>query len=676
MIKEKRNFGLREHLLTGATLWLVSSLYLTVLTLIHFYLNAYFGGLNAADRLLAIWMAIWYNLSFFFLIAVIVTLILLLLLRGLRLPWGKSYRLHLWVFLLICFLLQSNQLLKFRIFGGPRDPKFLAASIILLVIAYLFLLLVSKLILKIAASVGVIASVLLIVAASFPLLPGRDSVSEAQDLRSGRPNILLLSIDTLRGDHCSFNGYHRRTTPNLDRLAEESVVFSNAFSCSPITLPSLSSIMTGKYPQNHGARDNLNYLLSEKNLTLAEILTEEGYTTGAVVANRVIRSTRKLNQGFGYYGESFVYDQLSYLIPGLLARKVFLERTGLESLWHWKLGAGYCTDLALRWLKMHHRERFFLWVHYMDPHCPYDPPKVFADKFETSGRTWFTANFTYGDYNRIYENLPPTEEEIAGIHRLYDGEILYTDHEIGRFMETVERLGLLENTVIIFTSDHGEGLGDEHYWYGGHTHFLFSEDLNVPLFIRFPDRRSKVTVNTTLSNIDIFATVLDIVGILEEYSEGIDAVSALPVTEGTGDEDPPPIFAESGERLAFDPRRIEAIKEGGENPYRLVPKQKRSLTRELGLEVLNEKKLRAVIDGEWKLMYTPANEEREHFELYNLRKDPNEYVDFSAEQPLRFSRLKNVLLSWVRADTLTRYDENIEISREEMQALKALGYIQ
>lgn len=676
MIKEKRDFGLRDHLLTGATLWLVSSLYITILTLIHFYLNAYFGGLNAADRLLAIWMAVWYNFSFFFPIAVIVTLLLALLFRSLRFRWGKSYRVQLWIFLLLCFLLQSNQLLKFRIFGGPRDPKFLAASIVLLVIAYLFLLLASKLILKLAASVGVIAAALFIVATSLPLFPRFDSTSEAQDFRSDRPNILILSIDTLRGDHCSFNGYHHGTTPNLDRLAEESVVFSNAFSCSPITLPSLSSIMTGKYPQNHGARDNLNYLLSERNLTLAEILTEEGYTTGAVIANRVIRSTRKLDQGFGYYGESFVYDQLSYLIPGLLARKILLERTGLERVWHWKLGAGYCTDLALRWLREHHREKFFLWVHYMDPHCPYDPPKVFADKFESGGRTWFTTNFTYADYNRIYENLPPEEEEIAGIHRLYDGEILYADHQIGRLMDSVEELGLLQNTAIIFTSDHGEGLGDEHYWYGGHTHFLFSEDLNVPLFIRFPDQRSKVAVNTTLCNIDIFATVLDIVGVLEEYSERIDAVSALPLIEGTGDENPPPIFAESGERLAFDPRRIEAIKEGGENPYRLVPKQRRSLTRELGLEVLNEKKLRTVIDGEWKLTYTPAYEEGEHFELYNLRKDPDEHVDFSAEEPLQLSRLKNLLLSWVSADTVTRYDENIEISRGEMQALKALGYIQ
>jgi len=676
MDKGKNSFSLKDHLFYGSTFWLVCSLYITILTLIQFYLNLYFGGLNAGDRLLAIRMAVWYNFSFFLIIALAVTLVFSLLPESFKPLRGRFYRFYLLVFLLLCFLLQSNQLLKFRIFGSPKDPKFLAAAIILLGIAYLFLFLLSKLILRLLASLGLISLAVFLAVTFIPPLLGAESTLEALHHRSDRPNILILSIDTLRGDHCSFNGYSRKTTPNLDELAREAVTFSNAFSCSPITLPSLGSIMTGKYPQNHGARDNLNYLLSKKNLTLAEILKEQGYSTGAVVANRVIRSTRKLDQGFDYYGESFAYDQLSYLIPGLLAYKISVEKLRLENLWHWKLGAGYCTDLALQWLKKHHRARFFLWVHYMDPHCPYDPPKLFADKFKVTGKTWFNDNFTYTDYNRIYESLPPKREEIEWIHRLYDGEILYADYEIGRFLETFKSLGLLENTIIIFTSDHGEALADEHYWYGGHTHFIFSQDINVPLFIRFPDERLKGVVSTTLSNIDIFATVLDIVGILDKYAQGIDAVSFLPLMQETGEKDSPAIFAESGERLAFDPRRIEAIKEGGENPYKLIPGGRRSLTKEVGLEVLNEKKLRAVIDGGWKLIYTPAYEETEHFELYNLREDPDELVDFSVQYPREFSRLKELLLSWVSADTVTMYAESIEMSKGEIEALKALGYIQ
>jgi len=676
MDKGKGSFGLKDHLFCGSTFWLVSSLYITILTLTQFYLNVYFGGLNAGDRLLAIRMAAWYNFSFFLIIALVVTLVFSLLYKSFKPLRGRFYRLYLLVFLFVCLLIQSNQLLKFRIFGSPKDPKFLAAAIILLGIAYLFLLLSSKLILKLFASLGLIMLAVFLTVMIIPPLLGAGSSLEAVAHRSDRPNILILSIDTLRGDHCSFNGYFRKTTPNLDEVAREAAVFSNAFSCSPITLPSLGSIMTGKYPQNHGARDNLNYLLSEKNLTLAEILKEQGYSTAAVVANRVIRSTRKLDQGFDYYGESFVYDQLSYLIPGLLAYKFSVEKLRLENLWHWKLGAGYCTDLAVRWLKKHHRERFFLWIHYMDPHCPYNPPKVFADEFKVTGKTWFTDNFTYADFNLIYENLPPKEEEIEWIHRLYDGEILYADYEIGQFLETFESLGLLENTIIIFTADHGEGLADEHYWYGGHTHLIFSEDINVPLFIRFPDQRFKGVVNTTLSNIDIFTTVLDILGILDEYAERIDAVSFLPLIQRTEEKNPAAIFAESGERFAFDPRRIEAIKGGGENPYKLIPGEKRSLTKEVGLEVLNEKKLRAVIDADWKLMYTPAYQEAEHFELYNLREDPDELVDFSARYPREFARLKELLLSWVSGDTVTAYAESIEISRGEIEALKALGYIQ
>jgi len=674
MLEKKGNFGLRAHLLHGSTFWLVSSIYITILTVINFHLNMYFRSLDAADRLLAVRIAVWYNFSFFLIIAVVVTLALSLILSNLKFLKGKFYWLYLLGFLFVCFVLQSSQLLGFKILGKPGNPKFIAMMVILLGIAYLFLFLLSKLILRIFASLGVISLVVFLGGSLITSLLGGSSGLEALDHKYDRPNILIISIDTLRGDHCSFNGYWRQTTPNLDRLAKESVVFSNAFSCSPITLPSLSSIMTGKYPQRHGVRDNLNYRLGSKNLTLAEILKKEGYSTGAVVANRVTHSSRKLDQGFDYYGESFAYDHLSYLIPGLISYKIFVERTGLENLWHWKWGAGYCTDLSLRWLKEHYRERFLLWVHYMDPHCPYDPPKKFADSFKVSSETWFKGRFTYDSFNRIYENLPPKEEEIQGIHRLYDGEILYADYEIGRFLETVKRLGLFQNTIVIFTSDHGEGLGDEHYWYGGHTHFIFSQDISVPLFIRFPDQRFKDVVSTTLSNIDIFATVLDIVGILDKYAQGIDAVSFLPLIEQTGKNDPPAIFAESGERLAFDPRRIEAIKEGGENPYKLISKKKRSLTKEVGLEVLNEKKLRAVIDGDWKLIYTPAHEEAEHFELYNLREDPDELVDLSGEDPGQFSQLKGLLLSWMSADTLAAHTETLKISKQEMEALKALGY--
>lgn len=674
MDKGKGDFGLKDHLFYGSTFWLVCSLYITILTLIHFYLNLYFGGLDAGDRLLAIRMAAWYNFSFFLIIALVVTLVFSLLSKSFKPLRGRFYRFYLPVFLFICFLIQSNQLLKFRIFGSPKDPKFLAAAIILLGIAYLFLFLLSKLMLRLLASLGLISLAVFLAVTFIPPLLGAQPTLEALDHRSDRPNILILSIDTLRGDHCSFNGYFRKTTPNLDELAREAAVFANAFSCSPITLPSLSSIMTGKYPQNHGVRDNFNYLLSEKNLTLAEILKEQGYSTAAVVANRLIRSTRKFDQGFDYYGESFVYDQLSYLIPGLLAYKISVKKLGLENLWHWKFGASYCTDLAVRWLKKHHQEMFFLWVHYMDPHCSYNPPKVFRDEFKVTGKTWFTDNFTYADLNRIYENLPPKEEEIEWIHRLYDGEILYADYEIGRFLETFESLGLLENTIIIFTSDHGEGLADEHYWYGGHTHLIFSEDINVPLFIRFPDQRFKGVVNTTLTNIDIFSTILEILGIPDEYAQTIDAVSFLPLIQQTGEKDHPAIFAESGGRFAFDPRRIEAIKEGGENPYKLIPGGRRSLTEEVGLEVLNQKKLRAVIDGDWKLLYTPAHEEAEHFELYNLREDPDELVDLSGEDPRQFSQLKGLLLSWMSADTLAAHTETLEISKQEMEALKALGY--
>jgi len=177
-----------------------------------------------------------------------------------------------------------------------------------------------------------------------------------------------------------------------------------------------------------------------------------------------------------------------------------------------------------------------------------------------------------------------------------------------------------------------------------------------------------------LSNIAIFATVLDILGTLDEYGKGTDAASLLPFIQSTKEENPPAIFAESGDRLAFDPRRIEAIKVGGENPYRVIPRKKQTLTKKIGLELLNEKKLRAIIDGDWKLIYTPAHQEAEHFELYNLREDPDERIDLSRQSPREFSRLKELLLSWVSSDTLPAPSEAFKLSEREMEALKALGY--
>jgi len=390
----KDSFGLKDHLLCGSAFWLISSTYITILTIVNFHLrNIYFVGLNASDRFWAVKIAVWYNFSFFFIFTVVLTLAASLLLSRVSFLKRKSYWVYLSLFLLICVVLQSSQLLRFKVLGKPGNPKFIAMIIILTGIVYLFLFLLSKVILRVLAPLGPVSVVLFVLASVAFLITGAAAGVEAVDHKYNRPNILLISIDTLRGDHCSFNGYFRKTTPNLDRLARESVVFSNARCCNPLTLPSLSSIMTGTYPQKHGLRDNLNYRLGDENLTLAEILKKEGYSTGAVVANRVAHSSRKLNQGFEYYGESFAFDYLSHLIPGLISYKILVEAFGLENLWHWRSGAGYCTDLALRWLEEHCREKFFLWVHYMEPHLPYDPPKVFARG--NSAKTPCTA-FTTG----------------------------------------------------------------------------------------------------------------------------------------------------------------------------------------------------------------------------------------------------------------------------------------
>ncbi|MHC4572132.1 MAG: sulfatase-like hydrolase/transferase [Planctomycetota bacterium] len=275
-------------------------------------------------------------------------------------------------------------------------------------------------------------------------------------------HILLISIDTCRADYLSCYGYHRKSTPNTDQIAKEGILFANAITPAPITLPAHSSMLTGTIPPYHGVHNNNYYQLGQSNVTLAEILKKHGFKTAAIVSAFMVDSQFGLDQGFDYYNDSFDENLKSIGIG---------ERRAEET-----------THYALKWLEKNYRKTYFLFLHYFDPHIEYDPPELFRPK--------------------------DSENELSA---LYAGEISYVDHCIGQVIKKLKGLGIYDSTLIIITSDHGEMLGE----HGEDTHgyFIYQSSIKVPLIFKLPEKTKSKNVKELVSLIDIVPTVCGLLGI-------------------------------------------------------------------------------------------------------------------------------------------------------------------
>jgi len=295
-------------------------------------------------------------------------------------------------------------------------------------------------------------------------------------------NIVLFTIDTLRADHLECYGYDRVKTPNINRLASEGILFEHNIVQAPLTLPSHSSIFTGTYPLYHGVRDNGGFYLEEKHITLAEVLKTDGYSTGAFVGAFVLDSRWGLDQGFDYYYDNF--DLTKYKSVSLDS----VQRRGDEVLVE-----------ACKWLEKNSQDKFFAWIHLYDPHTPYNPPEPYKTQY--SGRRF----------------------------GLYDGEIAYVDLLMGDFRNFMEEKNLMEKTLIIFTGDHGESLGEHKE--SAHGFFIYDSDIRVPLIIRFPENKFQGSVITNqVRSIDIMPTILNMLG--GRSPESVQGESMLPLILG------------------------------------------------------------------------------------------------------------------------------------------------
>ncbi|MFQ5870526.1 MAG: sulfatase, partial [Candidatus Zixiibacteriota bacterium] len=520
---------------------------------------------------------------------------------------------YLALFLIFGLIIQTHQLVHSGLFPETRSFGFLASWLILALVAFGIYYLISKaafLILeRLRPSSRLLLTGIATVVVMVLVFLVRVQSSPATTSSSGDYNVLLLTVDTLRKDHLSYHGYFRKTSPILDRFSQEGVVFENAYSTTSHTLPSLASVITGKHPMHHGVRNNSVYALADTNLTLAEVFKRHGYATGAIVANRLLKPEKKYDQGFDYYGKSYYLTRFKHHLPGLALFNRISKFFG-EGLFLYPGGdAYYTTDLAIRFLKRNKDRKFFCWVHYLDPHFPYAPPWGYDGRFCKKEKRLGRNNFTMSHQRRYEANLPPTPEVVEKIRGLYDGEILYNDYEIGRLLRALEDMNLLSKTLIVFSSDHGESLGD-HYYYVGHERLVYNASVAVPLVIRFPDRRYTGVVKDPVSNLNIMPTILDFMDLNQEtFPGGIDGVSLMPVIREGRKDYLPVVYSQTGIPWSFDPKLFDEIERGGVNPLRTVAAKFAVDTRygmEASLREQIELKLRAVIKGNWKLIYVPV----------------------------------------------------------------------
>ena len=275
--------------------------------------------------------------------------------------------------------------------------------------------------------------------------------------RAEGPNVVLVTIDTLRADRVGAYGARDVATPTLDALAARGVLFEQAMAAVPLTLPSHASLLTGQYPATHGVRHNAIFVLGRETETLAERFSDAGYATAAVVGAAVLDPEFGLSQGFDVYDADMPTERAS--------AAGFFERPAKE-----------VTDAALAWLAQE-RGSFFLWVHYYDVHAKYSPPEPFKTRFA---------------------------------RHLYDGEAANVDHELGRLLAALETEKRLSNTLVAVTADHGEGLGE--HGEESHTYFIYDSVLHVPLILAGPGVPAGRRVARVASNTGVAATLLALAG--------------------------------------------------------------------------------------------------------------------------------------------------------------------
>ncbi len=447
-----------------------------------------------------------------------------------------------------------------------------------------------------------------------------------------RPNVLLITVDTLRPDHLGCYGYRRKTSPNIDSLAARGVLFRVAITAAGRTVQSFPSILTGVYPMVHGLRyEGQSTEVLGSRLTLTRVLKEHGYESFAV--------TEGLNVGL--HRDFDMYDPEIYLDP-VTGKKVYLPTRNDHD----------ATGKATQWLRARKGSAtpFFLWMRYDAPHWPYEAPAPFTEVFDPLYRGPHTFNdeprpgAERGNIVFGRARLPAREVEHAVAH--YDGEVAYADQEIGDLLRTLQDQGQIDRTIVVLTADHGESLGEHDYFFE-HGAYLYDETVRVPLIVSAPFALpSGRAVESQARTIDILPTALDLARL--PIPEGLQGRSLVPRALGQETGEAPPAYSESGRNFYRENRRqyIEGV----------------------------AGKWRMIRTGRYKLILIPKSPEP-IWELYDLQFDPGETANIVAARPEIAAGLRRALLDLVATDPMRDDRDEPPLPPELEDHLRSLGYV-
>ena len=428
-----------------------------------------------------------------------------------------------------------------------------------------------------------------------------------KEAKQFQPNLLFITFDTTRSDRLGCYGFDSIQTPVIDRLSSEGVTFDNIYAQAPQTLPNHISIFTGLYPITHNVLSN-GQKLEESAITLAEVLSSLGYRTGAIVSAAPLMKVFNLDQGFDYYNDIFrLEDGIGYF-------KAFLrlfsknkinfpsERRGDET-----------ANLAIEWLTKAKKDKrpFHLWVHFFDPHEPYN---FYLDLDKPEKTAVNTPRNQYG------------EEELS-----YLREIEFADYYMGKILAHLDKLGLTNQTLIVFTADHGESLGEHEY--RGHRQSVYQNVVRVPLILKMPGNLPEgLRLKTQGMSIDIMPTVLSLLDVsyLENSFQGLD------------------LFKLDEQR----PRKLYsmAVKLFTKSPIR-----------------------RTMIFGDYKFI---EFDDPNRNSLFNIKEDPHELKNVIHNRPIGASKIsweEEILRWWEKYEDVHITD--FRLSPEQLERLKSLGYV-
>jgi len=422
-------------------------------------------------------------------------------------------------------------------------------------------------------------------------------------------NVILLLVDTLRADHLSCYGWSRPTSPAIDAFAGDSLLFEHARSQAACTFPSANAILTSRYGALFMFQPNHFMGIPAGTPALPEILQNNGYATAAFSASPIVRTTPSRENPDGGFGRGFeVFDETC----------LFRDAECLNTR-------------AVGWVKGTDRP-FFLYMHFMETHDPYSPPRSHARRFagELDGPSYILRGDPNPIADMVYDNGPKvavTEQDIGHLRDLYDEEIAYFDEQFSRLMEELALLGALDNSLVILASDHGEEFM-EHGDHIKHCRVLYDTSTRVPLIIRIPGIPGR-RIDTAVGNVDIMPTVLDYLGIT--HSEiPINGRSLRPLIEGT----------DRGSRVVFS----------------------------------DQGRWRAADNGDFKLMLEAAEMRPA---LFDLKADPLERNDILQSQPQIGRQLWLELERWlVATEGSVGSRKALEAGAETQERLQALGYLQ